>query len=464
MRFQAFVRWIPYLCVGVAVGAALLADTPLAKQPRSAGCFFGGGGSAGGVSIDPHGALSNADASQRREFTEARSQALKRAGSLIEQRSSLRKVSLRGLEAAIARHLDRGDELPAEVQLLAGLQEIRYVFVDPEQNDIILAGFGEGWTVDGEDGSIVGTTTGRPVLLLDDLLVALRWAEISPGGTITCSIDPTPQGLSRLSQYASQLATIGNPQETVRTIEATLGPQMITLLGVPDTSHFARVLVAADYRMKRLGMGFEVAAVAGLPSYLQLMPVGGRGMQSMTPRWWMVPNYGGIARDEAGLGWELHRAAVKTLTEETFFSENGKANRQPGKVNPAAQRWADLFTAKYNELATAEPIFGQLRNCMDLALVAALLTSQGLLEKAGHGFELLFDGPKLPTEEFLPPKQTQTQASVLKRGTRWVISASGGVRIAPNELLKQAEVDAALSGKWKSQLASRPKQPWWWDN
>ena len=34
-----------------------------------------------------------------------------------------------------------------------------------------------------------------------------------------------------------------------------------------------------------------------------------------------------------------------------------------------AQKWADNMTAHYDELAVAEPVFGDLRNCMQLALV-----------------------------------------------------------------------------------------------
>ncbi len=33
------------------------------------------------------------------------------------------------------------------------------------------------------------------------------------------------------------------------------GPQLIKLTGVPSDSHFAQTLVAADYQMKRIGMG-----------------------------------------------------------------------------------------------------------------------------------------------------------------------------------------------------------------
>ena len=62
--------------------------------------------------------------------------------------------------------------------MLAGLQEVRYVFVYPEQKDIVLVGYGEGWRIDTR-GNIVGVTTGKPVLLLDDLLTALRTAATS---------------------------------------------------------------------------------------------------------------------------------------------------------------------------------------------------------------------------------------------------------------------------------------------
>ncbi len=274
---------------------------------------------------------------------------------------------MRRLEAAIAESKKLGQPLSNEVRLLAGLQNIRYVFVYPEEHDIVLVGFAEGWKVD-DRGHLVGQTTGRPVILLDDLLVALRSANETAAGGITCSIDPSPEGLPRLSEYVKTLTTIDNPQTTMHTIEQLLGPQTISLHGVPPTSHFARVLVAADYRMKRLGMNFEPAPVAGLPSYIQMLRPGSRGMQNMTPRWWLVPNYAPLMTDDQGLAFELRGAKVKCLTEETFFGENG-SRAQTGKVSPVAQQWADNMTARYDELSLKEPIFGQLRNCMDLAIV-----------------------------------------------------------------------------------------------
>ena len=117
----------------------------------------------------------------------------------------MRKISLRRLEAAIDDCAKNNKPLPDAIKYLAGLQHIRYVFVYPEQKDIVLVGPGEGWKVDAR-GNVVGVTTGRPVMLLDDLLVALRTAKAAAQGGITCSIDPTTEGLARMKQTMSACA------------------------------------------------------------------------------------------------------------------------------------------------------------------------------------------------------------------------------------------------------------------
>ena len=42
----------------------------------------------------------------------------------------------------------------------------------------------------------------------------------------------------------------------------------ISITGVPASSHFARVMVAADFRMKRLAMNFQPAPMDNMPSFL----------------------------------------------------------------------------------------------------------------------------------------------------------------------------------------------------
>ncbi len=265
------------------------------------------------------------------------------------------------------------------------------------------------------------------MLLLDDLLVALRSAMQAAQGGISCSIDPTAEGLRRYQEAMKYQQTIGpDPQATIRGIEQELGPQTITLTGVPPTSHFARVLVAADYRMKRLAMNFDPPPVSGLPSYLQMVKAGQKS--SAMPRWWLATNYEPLLTDAAGLAWELRGPGVKAMTEEDFLLANGERVHS-GKPSPTAQKWANNMTARYDELSKRDPIFGQLRNCMDLAIVAALLFKENLPGKAHLDLGSLTGEQGPVVAEFAVPKQVDTQASFIRKGDNWIISASGGVLI-----------------------------------
>ena len=97
------------------------------------------------------------------------------------------------------------------------------------------------------------------MLQLDDLIIALRTVEAARNGGISCSIDPTAEGRQRLEQFLNQQQVFS--PAVVQGVEQALGLQQITLTGVPEDSRFARMLVAADYRMKRYGMKLEAAPV-----------------------------------------------------------------------------------------------------------------------------------------------------------------------------------------------------------
>ena len=436
---------VPLLAISSAAEAQVLAQTR----------------SVGGVSINAEGLLENATIDNMGVLARLSAKAVGQVPGDLNEAVPLRKVSLRRLEEAIQTSLKGGDkELPAEIRYLAGLQQIRYVFVYPEEHDVVLVGPGEGWKAD-KRGNIVGVHSGRPVLLLDDLLVTFRSARQAAQGGISCSIDPTPDGLAKLRGHAKKLKTIGNPSATAAGIERALGLQQISVHGVPASSHFARVLVAADFRMKRLAMNFEPSPVRGLPSYLQMIRATGRGMSNMLPRWWLEPNYQEVLKSPDGLAWELRGGSVKAMTEEDFLTATG--NRQhTGRANPMAQRWAESMTAKYDELATAEPIFGELRNCMELAIVAALVTKERLAERAGASFPLLTDASEVKTLKYPAPKQVASQASVLKKGRNWVISASGGVLINSYVIADKTQ-PSDKPAKAKSAANASKKSTWWWN-
>jgi hypothetical protein len=416
--------------------------------------------SVGGIFVDLNGILDIAAPDDLGKLSQLRADGIDEIPADLAGAVQLRKISLRRLEAAIQAHPGNDKLLPDELRYLGGLQQIRYVFVYPEQGDIVLVGPGEGWKADAR-GNVVGVTTGRPVMLLEDLLVALRTADQAARGGISCSIDPTQEGLARLQRHVATLRQMGNPQTTAAGIEQALGPQRISVHGVPATSHFARVLVAADYRMKRLAMKFDPTPIRELPSFLDMIPASGRGMSNMLPRWWLEPNYEPIVKSSDGLAFELRGASVKCMTESDFVAATGQ--KQVGaKASPMAQRWADNMTEHYDELAVAEPIFGELRNCMELAIVAALITKERLTERAGYSMPLLTDPTDLAVIEYPAPGQVDSKVSMVQKRGGWVISASGGVMLNSWQVADRTTQDSAPA-EVRTKSASTENTNWWWN-
>ncbi len=415
----------------------------------------------GGISIDADGILDRATVDQTGQLKTLVQKMVKAAPEGIESFAPMRKVSLRKLEKAIQDHAAGSRPISDEIRFLAGLQEIQYVFVDKENHDIVLAGPAEGWTVD-QQGYVVGATTGRPVLKLEDLLVSLRAMKSDKREAISCSIDPTAEGVARLRPYVNSLRSIGNPEETAARIEKILGNQTIRVTGVPESSHFARVLVAADYQMKRIAMNLEPSPVVGLPSFLSMMKARGTGMANMMPRWWLEPRYESVTHSPDHLAWEFTGASVKAMTEEDFFGGDG-TRRQTGKANPIAQRWADLMTEHYGQLASANPIFAQLQGCMNMAIVSTLIVRGNLTEKAGYSMPTLLDPSAAEVKSFPAPKEIASEASLLKRGRKWIVSASGGVEILPETILRDAKPNEALGETRQEAVAGDASTNWWWN-
>ena len=416
----------------------------------------------GGVWINVDGVLQNVEPGFRPELQALRLKALSQVQGDMNQPTDLRMVSLSRLQEAIAACQKAGTPLPDEIRYLAGLQRVKYVFVMPELHDIVIAGPAQGWTVNAV-GDVVGATNGQPMLQLDDLLVALRSADSTrASGGISCSINPRPEGVAAFQEFNKGVKAGDDLQATMKEIERRLGPQTITVTGVPQSSRFAHVLVAADYQMKRLGMNFEPSKVKGLKSYLEMTASGARP-KNMMPRWWMAANYEPLAKDAEGLAWELRGQGVKCMAEEDFITASGQA-QATGKANPVAQKWADTMTSKFDELSDHLAIFRELRNCMDLSVVASLIEKENMADKADCRLTLLMDAKKLPIAEYNVPKHVDSKATFVKRSRETLISASGGVQIQPWAIVQNPKVDASTSTARGEAISTAKKSTaWWWN-
>jgi hypothetical protein len=448
---RALIGW---LVVAMAMSQASLV---LAGNYRSS--------AVGGVVIQDDGVVQNATVNQRLALARTLREEFQPPVADAKRAVEMRKISLKALEAAVQKALtENSGQLPDEIKYLGGMLRVQYVFIYPEEQDIVLAGPAEGWKVD-DNGNVVGVTTNRPVLQLDDLVVALRTVNAAREGGISCSINPTKEGWTRLSTLLETQKRSGqqpNIPVLEKAMQEAFGPQAVSLTGVPANSHFARVLVAADYRMKRLAMGLDQAPIAGFPSYIEMLQAGKDDGQ-VNPRWWLACNYEPVAKSEDNLAWELRGQGVKCLTEDDVFAADGTA-KQTGKASPTAQKWADKMTDRYDELSAKEPIFGELRNIMDLCIVAALLDQNGLAETAGASLALLTNSSSdvLMPRHWNAPKSVPPQCSFLRTGNRWIVTASGGVQIALFDVATHTETVNTI--KQVRDGAGKPaSNSWWWN-
>ena len=99
---------------------------------------------------------------------------------------------------------------------------------------------------------------------------------------------------------------------------------------------------------------------------------------------------------------------------------------------------------------------------MELAIVAALVSKENLPQKAAAELSTLLDSGRLEVDHFPAPQQVDSQASVLRKGNNWVISASGGVKINPWAAAQKSEESEALAAP-RGKATPTPAGNWWWN-
>ncbi|WP_143544148.1 DUF1598 domain-containing protein [Rhodopirellula sp. MGV] len=418
----------------------------------------GGGNRVGGVSIDPAGVVRTATVDENQELVNLLRNEVGVAQGDLASAADRRMVSLAGLQRAIEQSRQSGGRLPAEIRYLAGLTGIDYVFVDKDNNDIVISGPAEPWTIS-ETGSIVGKESGAAILQLEDLVVALRNVENARQASISCSIESTPEGRKRFMalQNRMRLRPGQNPAVFEAAMKEALGPQVIKLTGIPATSRYACTMVAADYQMKRLAMALVDSPVRELPSYLQ-MARNGSHAGNRNPRWWMACDYDSLTRNEEGTVWKLTGQGIKTKTEQDVIAEDGSTSSEAS--DKLAQKWADSMTEHFTDLASKMPIFGELQNLMDLTVVSTLIVQENLEHHAGLDLAVLRDQETLAPQMFEAPQKIAPECSFIKGRSGWVVTASGGVSVDAFPVVHDQKVDAELDG----QLVAAKSDAWWWND
>jgi hypothetical protein len=469
--FRCFTLLAALVCVG------LLTQRAPAQFGGGGGGGFGGGntiggGATSGVAVDADGVLhrvsvndpTGALARQRVE------EALARLDRDVAGRSPLRKVSLTRLERIIKQRLAEGRPIDDAMRHLAGITRLEYVFCYPDSGDVVIAGPAEAWG-QAPSGRMLGIESGRPVLELQDLIVALR--AFPPGADrdkpfIFCSIDPTPEGLSRMQQFLVEFGRRATPNDTqfiVDQLREKLGMQIITVGGISAKTHFAQVMVEADYRMKLIGIGLEQPPVR-LTSYVERANPS-QVARNALQRWYFVPDYQCVRVSDDALAMELVGEGVRLVGENEVVGKDGTRKVADGG-NRASDAFVRAFTKVYPKLAERAPVYAQLRNCIDLAVAAAFIQNQDYYGLVGWKPDVFLNESAYPVETLNPPEEVETAVNSLWKGTMLLTPVGGGVQMRPTEAVEPTNllddekraVEKARAAVDLSQLAA---DQWWWD-
>ena len=250
-------------------------------------------------------------------------------------------VSLAALAAAARPFAARWDALPEAVRYPGAIERIVGFVLAPGGGDVLLA----------------GVPARRPEnrLELDDLVVGLR--AVWQGGEVPgVSLDPSP--------------------------DAPGGAQYPRVIGVPESSRFARVMLDADYAMKRIISGAQPIGVPGYTSLLRLRAAAAGG-QAMRDRFWFfpVPLRAGDLQVSQGARTVLFNAGVQVLTEGQRLAAQGFTGT--GAADPTASRAAELFTAALDELERSGEggppgVFAALHGLVDIVTLCTVWRGAGV--------------------------------------------------------------------------------------
>lgn len=394
-----------------------------------------------GVYIDPDGVLRTREVDTGKRLRDLRDAAKKEKPG-----AELAYVSLPRLFAEARKKIDAGEPIPDEMRFLKGMVKLQYVFVFPDDGDLVIAGPAEPIVAD-FPGRPIGKWSGRPVLQLDDLVTALRTC--GPARTETafgCTISLTREISDRM-QAAIQENTeaIKNEPKRRREICERIGEagglQPVDFYGLAPETRFAYVCLEADYLLKRHATGLDKSPVVAAKSQLDLMT----GPETQIHRYWFESFYEPLRVSADGLAYELRGQSLQIKTRKSF-KEEGDA--EPSDV---ARKYGELATKHLPKLSETYLAWADLANVSDLGVLAALIGRDALHEKVGWDVAWVLDA--YPVAKVDVPQNARTLVNFRTTQTHVLLTA-GGVKLVPGEYVEKRETGVVEAE------AHRPETYW----
>ncbi len=428
---------------------------------------------ATGVIVDTTGLLKRNGLQVDDSLVALRSRAIRHsANSNVRRESNLRMVSLSRLERHLQLLRAKGRGPDDVMRSLAGIYKVKYLLVYPESRDVVLAGPAGDWGVNAE-GRFVNHQSGRPVLQLDDFVVLLRNSFGEMQGRFSCAIVPRQENLAAAKEFleASAAKPLQPSQRNrwLRDLRDRLGRQDIEIKGIDPRTRVARVVAEADYHMKLVGMGLE-EGTAGVTSYLDSLsedPAAAKKPLNVL-RWWFTLNYEAIRATPERNAFELRGPGAKVQSENELLTARGE-RVHTGQADLLTSQFSQSFTRKLDALAIKYPVYAELQNIFDMAVIAALLRAEDIPNQMDWTLPHFSDGGAYQVTLGEAPREVESVINHRMINQKQIVAGvSGGVTVDTRSLVRRDSISTdnygLVSGARGTGVPDKlPRDAWWWD-
>lgn len=380
-------------------------------------------------------------------------------------------ISLRILQEKL-RNSQSKRSLTKEIFQQVGITKFIGYVVDEPNRDLILIG---------------QCAPALPYIYLDDFIIALRniWNKYAPlrGNTYYssypgCSIDPEPNVLQGLEVLAQDIIGGSYREKIEEGIQKwhsiCRSAQKVRVEGIPFDTHFARVMVKADYDMKNLVDGADSLDIPGFKSLMDMTLeiaqeniIRGGSLSipiSSMNRFWFCPGENQYVEDKGVV--ILKKCQVILLTEEEHLSRRGKVIGKE-RPNRLAQSFADSFSALYTEVAKQRPIYSELEALFRFVALAKIIKYKSPHKLASLDLGYLFEEHKISAthvSRLLPGRSNVKKfqhrkdfSSGYQLSQLWIPSCGGvGINIQVNERNFIKDTEGVLLKLKENILIARP--------
>ena len=160
-------------------------------------------------------------------------------------------VSLKNYFYEISKKIESGQTIQGNYENMFGISWLEGYVIDKKNNDIILVGKNrEGW----------------PKYHTEDLVEVYQ--NIFSGKTVApyCSLDPYPSNIIKLNNALKRSGT--DFAKKIKECQKLIGGQKVVVGGVSINSRVAKIMIGADYDMKKISQG--LLKVKGLLSCIDI--------------------------------------------------------------------------------------------------------------------------------------------------------------------------------------------------